>query len=122
MKILLTTALLLLSQTAIAQQTSTRVLHINDLHAHITDHADRTVDENVAISIEQRGGFARLATLLEQRRAENSNNITMNIGDTFHGGAEALFSMGNAIVEPVNALGTDGGAAGNRDFIYNPGV
>lgn len=123
MKTLLTaSALALLSQTAIAQETTIRFLHINDLHAHLTPHADRVVAADGSISLEQRGGIARLATLLKQQRAENPNNITMNIGDTFHGGAEALFSMGNAIVGPVNALGIDIGVAGNWDFAYSPGV
>lgn len=122
MKTLLATALLLLSQSVIAQEKTIRFLHINDLHAHLTPHADRVTDENGVISIEERGGFARLATVLKQQRAENPNTITMNIGDTFHGGAEALFSMGNAIVEPVNALGIDIGVAGNWDFAYSPGV
>ena len=122
MKVLLTTALLLLSQTAVAQETTIRFLHINDLHAHLTPHADRVVDINGVTTIEERGGIARLATLLKQQRTENPNNIVMNIGDTFHGGAEALFSLGNAIVEPVNALNIDIGVAGNWDFAYSPGV
>ncbi len=115
-------ALSLSSQMALAKETTVRLLHINDLHAHLTPHADRVVDENGVSTIEERGGFARLATLLKQQRAENPNNIVMNVGDTFHGGAEALFSMGNAIIEPVNALDIDIGVAGNWDFAYSPGV
>lgn len=46
----------------------------------------------------------------------------MNIGDTFHGGGEALFSNGNAIVDPVNALNVDIGVPGNWDFAFGPVV
>jgi len=109
------------SSSTIAANKTVRLLQINDLHAHLTPHADRVVDNGVT-TIEERGGIARLATLLKQQRAENPDNIVMNIGDTFHGGAEALFSMGNAIVEPVNALNIDIGVAGNWDFAYSPGV
>lgn len=111
------------ASTNVTAETKTiRFLHINDLHAHLTPHADRVVKDDGTIGIEERGGFSRLATLLKKQRAENPNNITMNIGDTFHGGAEAMFSMGNAIVPPVNALNIDVGVAGNWDFAYSPGV
>ncbi len=105
-----------------AEDKTIRFLHINDLHAHLTPHADRVTNSDGNIVIEERGGIARLATLLKQQRAENPNNIVMNVGDTFHGGAEAMFSMGNAIVPPVNALNIDVGVAGNWDFAFSPGV
>jgi len=44
----------------------------------------------------------------------------MNVGDTFHGGAEALFTNGNAIVEATNALSIDIGVPGNWDYAYGP--
>lgn len=113
---------LAVTSNALAASKTIRFLHINDLHAHLVPHQDRIADGNGGTTIEERGGFARLATLLKQQRAENPNNITMNIGDTFHGGVEALYSMGNAIVAPVNALNIDVGVAGNWDFAYSPGL
>lgn len=118
---ILITALLLSSPLA-AAETTVRLLHINDLHAHLVPHQDRVLDENGDLVIRERGGFARLATLLKQQREENPNAITMNVGDTFHGGVEALYSMGNAIVDPVNALGIDVGVAGNWDYAFSPGL
>jgi len=44
----------------------------------------------------------------------------MNIGDTYHGGAEALFSAGNDIVGIINEIGFDVGIPGNWDFAYSP--
>jgi len=46
----------------------------------------------------------------------------MNIGDTYHGGVEAAYTSGNAIVDPINALGIDVAVPGNWDFAYGPGV
>ena len=119
-------ALTLLTTAASAQvhaeDKTIRFLHINDLHAHLTPHADRVTNDDGNIVIEERGGIARLATLLKQQRAENPDSIVMNVGDTFHGGVEATYSMGNAIVPPVNALNIDVGVAGNWDFAFSPGV
>jgi len=47
------------------------------IYTHI---ADRVIDSNGVSTIEERGGIARLATLLNQQCTENPNNIVMNIG------------------------------------------
>lgn len=100
-------------------------IHMNDLHAHLTPHLDVVPDappgeSSTRTKIVERGGLARLATVAKRIRAENPNSIFMNIGDTYHGGAEAMFTNGNAIVDPVNALGIDVGVPGNWDFAYGP--
>lgn len=101
-------------------------LHLNDLHAKLAPHDDivRTVDEegNAGSKIESRGGLARIATAVFEQRRLNSNTVLMNIGDTFHGSAEALYSRGNALIEPLNALKIDVGVPGNWDFAYGPVV
>ena len=94
-------------------------IHFNDLHAHMVPHWDR-VRTNQGSEVVMRGGLARTATLIQQIRSSNPNSILMNIGDTYHGGAEALFTNGNAIVDPVNALKIDVGVPGNWDFAYGP--
>lgn len=100
-------------------------IHMNDLHAHLTPHLDVVPDgppgqPSSRTKIVERGGLARLATVAKRIRADNPNSILMNIGDTYHGGAEAMFTNGNAIVDPVNALGIDVGVPGNWDFAYGP--
>ena len=132
---LLTAALLACTAAAHAQTTIT-FLHAKDLHAHFTPHKDLVrvpgtecaapdnfevatagqLDATTTIGI--RGGMARLATLMNQIRAASPNVIAMNIGDTYHGGAEAVFTSGEAIVDPVNALGFDVGVPGNWDYAY----
>ena len=110
-------------------QTTITFIHNNDLHAHLTPHKDMfrigdtcSNDPIANFKIGERGGIARLKTLITQIKASNPNSILMNIGDTYHGGVEAAYTQGNAIVDPVNALGIDVGVPGNWDFAYGPGV
>ena len=103
------------------------LLHYNDLHAHLTPHLDRVPDAAPGepantTRIAERGGLARLATLVKRIRRENADSVLMNIGDTYHGGVEALYTLGNAVVDPVNALGIDIGVPGNWDFAYGQSV
>ena len=93
----------------------------NDLHAHLTPVLDKVV-KNGQVVYESRGGLARVATLVKQIRASNLNTLLMNIGDTYHGGVEALYTLGNAVVDPLNTLGVDVGVPGNWDFTYGPNV
>lgn len=97
-------------------------IHFNDLHAHLTPHMDAVADGRGGVRYETRGGIARLATLVKQIRKDNPDSVLMNIGDTTHGGVEALFTNGNAVVDSVNALGVDVGVPGNWDFAYGPDV
>lgn len=120
-------ALTLLAGPSAAQQPDTVVtfIHMNDLHAHLTPHLDVVPDAPLGqtsnkTKIVERGGVARLATLIKRIRSDNPDSLLMNIGDTYHGGAEAFFTNGNAIVDPVNALGIDVGVPGNWDFAYGP--
>ena len=103
------------------------LIHFNDLHAHLAPHLDRvavaaTSGVPATTKLQERGGLARAATLIKQIRADNPNSVLMNIGDTFHGGVESLFSLGNAVTDPMNALGADIGVPGNWDFAYGPNV
>lgn len=112
--------LLASSQTGASATTLTFIAN-NDLHAHLTPHLDKVVKNNQVV-YESRGGIARIATLVKQIRAQNPNSVLMNIGDTYHGGVEGLYTLGNAVVDPVNALGIDVGVPGNWDFAYGPNV
>ena len=111
---------------ALAQAGTVTFLHYNDLHAHLTPHADRVTETagqpGAEARLAERGGLARLATLIKQQRAAYPASVLMNIGDTYHGGVEALYTNGNAIVDPVDALGIDIGVPGNWDFAYSPAV
>ncbi len=105
---------------AATDQATVTFMHYNDLHAHLTPHLDLAPAPRGNTKVVERGGLARLATLVKQIRSENPNSVLMNVGDTFHGGVEALYTSGNAIVGPVNALGVDVGVPGNWDFAFGP--
>jgi len=103
------------------QEQQISLIHMNDLHANLLSHKEAFRTEGSAyITIANAGGIAKLAAKISEIRENNPNNILMNIGDTFHGSGEALFSNGNAIVDPVNALNIDIGVPGNWDFAYGP--
>lgn len=112
--------------TSLAQAATVTFLHYNDLHAHLSPHADRVADTagqpGAEAHLAERGGLARLAGLIQQQRAAYPASVLMNIGDSYHGGVEALYSNGNAIIDPVDALGIDIGVPGNWDFAYGPAV
>ena len=116
---------LLLCSAALMATPATAVtltfIEMNDLHAHLTPRLDK-VFKNGQLVYESRGGLARVATLVKQIRAQNPNTVLMNVGDTYHGGVEALYTLGNAVVDPLNALGVDVGVPGNWDFAYGPSV
>ncbi len=119
--------LLILCLGASAAQASQTVtfIHLNDLHANLNPHAQRISnaapgETSTSTHIESRGGLARIATLVKDIRSDNPDAILMNIGDTYHGGVEASYTLGDAIVEPVNALNIDVGVPGNWDFGYGP--
>lgn len=110
-------------------QTKITFLHYNDLHAHLNTHKDLirsgdacSTDASADSIIGWRGGVARLKTLADSLKSKNPNTIFMNVGDTYHGGVESAYTSGNAIVDPVNALGFDVGVPGNWDFAYGAGV
>lgn len=120
LKLCLTTLALSLA-AAHANAVTLTFIENNDLHAHLTPHLDKVV-KNGQVVYESRGGLARVATLVKQIRAQNPNSVLMNVGDTYHGGVEALFTLGNAVIDPLNALGVDVGVPGNWDFAYGPNV
>jgi 2',3'-cyclic-nucleotide 2'-phosphodiesterase (5'-nucleotidase family) len=109
---------------ALAQPSGTvTIVEHNDLHANLLPHLDlaRNATGNGRL-LTMRGGLAKSKTLIDQVRASNPNTLAVNVGDTFHGGVEALYSEGNAIVAPVNAMGFDVGVMGNWDWAYGPQV
>lgn len=99
-------------------------IHANDFHANLVPHRDLVRDPSASdgFRIESRGGAARLATLVRQIREANPNSVAMNVGDTFHGGVEALFTDGEAVNDVIEAIGFDIGVPGNWDFAFGPHV
>jgi 2',3'-cyclic-nucleotide 2'-phosphodiesterase (5'-nucleotidase family) len=83
------------------------VVHTNDVHGRILGD-----DSNGIL------GLARVATIVEQTRAENPNTLVLDGGDALHGTNEAQFFAGASVVNAMNCVGVDVMVPGNHDFNY----
>lgn len=97
-------------------------VELNDLHANLVPHKDLVSNPDGSTSVTMKGGMARMKTIINQIEAQNPNTIVMNVGDTFHGGVEAFYSLGNAVADPLNAMGIDVGVPGNWDYYFTPAI
>lgn len=59
-------------------------------------------------------------TIIQQIRKSTSNTLLVNTGDTIQGSGEALFTLGQALVNVVDLFGVDAYAPGNWDYVYGP--
>jgi sulfur-oxidizing protein SoxB len=99
--------------------TTITLIQLSDVHGHIAPHA--SILEGGARDPDT-GGLAKLATLIGDIRADNPDNLLLMVGDTTHGSAEMLFTLGDAIMPALNALDIDVFAPGNWDFGWGPRV
>lgn len=106
--------LTLLATSVVASKVTLNFAHIGDLHGHLIprDHVTAE-DERV-----KQGGLAYLYTAIEDIRKLDSETILLNTGDTVQGGAEVLYTRGEAIINILNYFGIDYGALGNWDHLY----
>lgn len=81
------------------------IIHTNDTHS-------RVKNESGAI------GFAKIATLIKQAKAENPNTLVFDAGDTLHGMPIINISRGENAVRILNAAGYDLMTIGNHDYNY----
>ena len=82
------------------------ILHLNDLHAHITP------------DINGRGGFAYLAGLIHREREGCADCILLHAGDLVQGSPVSTIFRGEPIYELANLLGFDAACLGNHEFDY----
>ncbi|MHB8536262.1 MAG: bifunctional metallophosphatase/5'-nucleotidase [Sulfuricaulis sp.] len=96
------------------------IIKMGDLHGHLEPHG--VIYENNGLGntvTPNSGGVAKLYTLISQIRAQTpGKNLLLNCGDTFHGGAEVLFTRGRAVDDIVNYFQIDAFTPGNWDFGY----
>ena len=95
------------------------LMQFSDLHGKMIPHQEIFPGGRAA---ENSGGLAKVATMIKRVRADNPNSLLLNVGDTTHGTAEANFTLGDALMPGVNALGIDVMVPGNWDFGYGPAV
>jgi len=111
-------ALSLISPFTFASNTKTiTLMQFSDLHGKMVPHQEIFLgDRNQQYS----GGLTKMATAIKQVRADNPNSLLLMLGDTTHGTAEMLFTMGDAIMTGLNTLDIDVFTPGNWDFAFGP--
>jgi 5'-nucleotidase/UDP-sugar diphosphatase len=97
--------LLLACGTLAAEVRTLTILHLNDLHAHISPE-------------DGRGGFAYLATVIRHERANCTDCILLNAGDLVQGSPVSTIFRGAPIYQLANLLGFDAATLGNHEFDY----
>lgn len=99
------------------------LIELSDLHGNIAPHpgAIKKMDGSERWSTNA-GGMAKNKTLIDRIRADNPNNLLLGVGDTTHGTAEVLFTVGDAIMPVLNSFGLDAYTPGNWEFGYGPAV
>ncbi|MDH3379782.1 MAG: bifunctional metallophosphatase/5'-nucleotidase [Gammaproteobacteria bacterium] len=108
----------LVSAQALAAKNIT-LMQLGDVHGHMHEHTEIFPDGRIDANS---GGIAKLTTLINEVRADNPDSLLLAIGDTTHGSAEMLFSLGELIVPWLNSIGIDAFTPGNWDFGWGPRV
>ncbi len=70
----------------------------------------------------QRGGMARLATLVREVRRENPNTVFALAGDALSPSVQSAFLRGEQMIAALNAIGLDLATFGNHEFDFGPTV
>jgi len=105
-----------------SEPVSISLVYIADLHAQLESHAEFFWHGDEA-EMTMAGGVARIATAIEVIRKERPDRVLfMDAGDTIQGSAAAAWTLGEAIVAPVNALKLDLGIPGNWEVVYGAKV
>jgi sulfur-oxidizing protein SoxB len=121
-------AALAFAATDMANAADVTIIQVSDLHGNLVPHAGIIEEYNPATggvterAITNGGGIAKVATVIKDIRASSNEYLTLGVGDSIHGSAEVLYTMGDAIMPAFNALGLDAYTPGNWEFAYGPAV
>ncbi|MGK7651840.1 bifunctional metallophosphatase/5'-nucleotidase [Roseovarius sp. B08] len=114
----------ILSATAAQADYTLNILHTNDFHARfepISKYNSTCAPEDNDAG-ECFGGSARLATAIEQARADAPNPVLFDGGDQFQGTLFYNYYKGKLAAEMMNRLGYDAMTVGNHEFDDGPEV
>ncbi len=104
-----------------AAKRSLTIVQMNDTHAYFDLHQELFWQGDRAV-YHPAGGYARIATIVKQIRAESHGScLFCDCGDTLHGTFPALNTHGKALIPVLNSLGLDAMTA-HWDFAYGPKV
>lgn len=86
-----------------------RILHLNDVHGRV-EQASRFQGACDAEDKAERacfGGFAKVATVVKQKRAEGDDLLVLDAGDEFVGTTWTTVYRGNATAQILNKIGVN---------------
>jgi 2',3'-cyclic-nucleotide 2'-phosphodiesterase (5'-nucleotidase family) len=111
-------ALSLSTAAAIADSKKTiTLMQFSDLHGKMVPHQEEFEGERYQ---NYSGGLTKMATAIKQVRADDPDALLLMVGDTTHGSAETLFTMGDSVMNGLNTLDIDVFTPGNWDFGHGP--
>lgn len=87
------------------------IYYTNDLHAHVSPGKIPAVDKARAV-----GGFANIATLVNDARKESKDVFFFDAGDYFTGPYISNLTKGEAIIDIMNTMPFDAVSVGNHEF------
>jgi len=93
------------------------ILQTTDVHCQVHPH-DELFWENGKSVFRKTGGYAHLASYLENEKKNNPNSFLIDTGDMFQGSELSVKTLGKAIVPILNALNYDLYLPGNWEVIY----
>jgi 2',3'-cyclic-nucleotide 2'-phosphodiesterase (5'-nucleotidase family) len=103
--------------------TEITLIEMGDLHGTLVSHqAILKRTDGTEYEVEASGGLAKLKTVVNGIRTDNPDAVLLSVGDLTHGSAEAMFTVGDAMMIPMNAFGIDVFTPGNWDYGYGAGV
>lgn len=94
------------------------ILYLNDVHGYLEPHPELFY-KNSGEYIEIVGGYARIATLIQQLRRDNTHALLFDGGDTFHGTLPVVSTKGESLIPVLNKLSFNA-MVGHWDFAYGP--
>lgn len=101
-----------------ANKTSTiSILQTTDVHCQIHSHDELFWENNKAV-FRKTGGYAYMASMLNDLKKKNPNTFVIDTGDMFQGSELSVKTTGKAFVPILNALNYDLYLPGNWEVIY----
>jgi len=93
------------------------ILQTTDVHCQVHPH-DELFWENEKAVFRKTGGYAHLATYLEQVRKKHPHSFLIDTGDMFQGSELSVKTTGKAMVPILNSLNYDLYLPGNWEVVY----
>ncbi len=90
------------------------ILFLHDTHSHLDSFPTVEDGQNVTL-----GGFARIKTLIDEKKLENPNTLLLDAGDFSMGTlVQTIFHTDAAELRMLGALGCEVTTLGNHEFDY----